>query len=279
MWNIINIIVLTFLFSCSTPNIKQKWGSFKSPTIGESKSIGSYSAGCLQGAKTLSLNPIGLIQMRPSRQKYYGHINLLSFLQQLGEKFYNSQRKYLLVGDLSQPRGGPTENGHASHQTGLDVDIWFDFVNKRSDLTYMDLEHKSALNYVVNNKLYNWSQDHEKLILLTVQDERVNRVFVSPPIKKYFCESGLEDKFLKKIRPWWGHKDHVHVRLNCPEKDAQCNPHEPIEDNGCIENLAWWYSDEPAKALTEMSGAKKEISLPIECDEIEKQKKFSGENS
>ena len=29
------------------------------------------------------------------------------------------------VGDMAQPRGGPLPFGHASHQTGLDVDIWF----------------------------------------------------------------------------------------------------------------------------------------------------------
>jgi len=27
--------------------------------------------------------------------------------------------------DLGQPRGGPTLSGHRSHQSGLDVDIWF----------------------------------------------------------------------------------------------------------------------------------------------------------
>ena len=30
----------------------------------------------------------------------------------------------LLVGDISQPRGGPMLTGHASHQLGLDADIW-----------------------------------------------------------------------------------------------------------------------------------------------------------
>src|ERR1700730_13809348 len=31
----------------------------------------------------------------------------------------------LLVGDMSQPRGGPLLSEHTSHQIGLDVDIWF----------------------------------------------------------------------------------------------------------------------------------------------------------
>ena len=29
-----------------------------------------------------------------------------------------------LVGDISQPRGGPMFTGHASHQIGLDADVW-----------------------------------------------------------------------------------------------------------------------------------------------------------
>jgi hypothetical protein len=32
--------------------------------------------------------------------------------------------KGLYIGDISQPRGGPMTSGHASHQIGLDADIW-----------------------------------------------------------------------------------------------------------------------------------------------------------
>ena len=31
---------------------------------------------------------------------------------------------------MGQPRGGPLPYGHASHQTGLDVDIWLDLSPK-----------------------------------------------------------------------------------------------------------------------------------------------------
>ena len=273
MWR---VIVLFTLVSCSSTNIKEKWGSFKSPTLGDTKSIGSYNAGCLDGAQTLPLNTLGLVQMRPARQKYYGHPTLLSFLENLGEKFYQKQKKFLLVGDLSQPRGGPTINGHASHQTGLDVDIWFDFVKKRRELSYMDLEHMPALKYIRNNKLYNWNKDHEQLILMSVMDQRVDRVFVSPPIKKYFCDKKLRPEYLKKIRPWWGHKDHVHVRLKCPKNEELCEPQAAIKSVDCEKNLDWWFGDGPSIALSEMKESKKEITLPKKCEEVKKFKRFNG---
>lgn len=276
MWSVINILFLLLLVSCSSQSIKEKWGSFRAPTLGPSESIGSYNAGCLSGAKTLSLHTKGLIQMRPSREKYYGHSRLLVFLKDLGENFYNNQNKLLLIGDLSQPRGGPTINGHASHQTGLDVDIWFDFVSKRSELTYMDLEHLPAAKYASANELKNWNKDHEQLLLLVVMDERVDRVFVTPPIKKFFCQTGLEEKYLKKIRPWWGHKDHVHVRLSCSSKDVSCHSQDEIESTDCGENLDWWFGDGPNKTLREVISKKKDIVLPKECSEVEKQVKFKG---
>src|SRR6516165_2279694 len=50
---------------------------------------------------------------------------LIYFLEGLGTKVANAGTwRGLLVGDISQPRGGPMITGHDSHQVGLDADIW-----------------------------------------------------------------------------------------------------------------------------------------------------------
>ena len=53
----------------------------------------------------------------------------------------------LLIGDMSQPRGGPMATGHASHQIGLDVDVWLD---PMPDHTLSDAERESigATSYI-----------------------------------------------------------------------------------------------------------------------------------
>ena len=51
----------------------------------------------------------------------------------------------------------------------------------------------------------------------------VARIFVHPAIKKALCEGASQDRsWLRKIRPWWGHHYHFHVRLKCPSGYAGC---------------------------------------------------------
>ena len=64
--------------------------------------------------------------MRLSRNRNWGHPELIALLERFaGEVKKNNEWPGLLVGDISQPRGGPMLTGHASHQVGLDADIWF----------------------------------------------------------------------------------------------------------------------------------------------------------
>ena len=64
--------------------------------------------------------------MRLSRNRNWGHPMLVELVKKLAieAKAYDGWPG-LLVGDLSQPRGGPMLTGHRSHQMGLDADIWF----------------------------------------------------------------------------------------------------------------------------------------------------------
>ena len=46
----------------------------------------------------------------------------------------------LSIGDLGQARGGPAPSGHVSHQSGLDVDIWFWLLGNGHTLSAMERE-------------------------------------------------------------------------------------------------------------------------------------------
>jgi len=101
------------------------FGSATSPAPLTSRAIGSYAKGCLAGGVALPINGPDWQVMRLSRNRNWGTPQLLDFL----ERFAHDARALdgwpgLLVGDMSQPRGGPMVSGHSSHQIGLDVDIW-----------------------------------------------------------------------------------------------------------------------------------------------------------
>lgn len=236
------------------------WSVITQPTTGISQSIGTYTSGCVSGAQALPLNGIGYQVMRVSRQRYFGHPNLLAFIEQLGRQTAAAKLGTLLIGDLGQARGGPMISGHRSHQSGLDVDIWFllsEQANQRS-LSTQEREAWSAPSIVdmqadvVDDR--QWSSAHAQILELAARHPDVDRIFVHPSIKQALCQTrtpGSGD-WLRKIRPWWKHDDHFHVRLKCPDHSSHCDRQEALPaGEGCDASLSWWFSAEaklPGKA-------------------------------
>ena len=102
------------------------FGEKKLPSAGKSMAIGYYPRGCLQGGVELPINGPTWQVMRLSRNRNWGHPSLVHFLEKFAPQAAKATGwKGILVGDMTQPRGGPTVSDHASHQIGLDVDIWF----------------------------------------------------------------------------------------------------------------------------------------------------------
>ena len=101
------------------------WAGFRTPTANPPRSIGGYSAGCIDGAVALPKVGDGFRVAKPERNRVFGHPLLVGLIRDLGEQLVALKASPLSVGDLGQPRGGPAPTGHASHQTGLDVDLWF----------------------------------------------------------------------------------------------------------------------------------------------------------
>src|SRR5690606_16147348 len=93
------------------------------PSSSAPEPIGSYARGCLAGGVRFADDGPGWQAMRLSRNRHWAHPSLIAYLQWLAGAVQADGWRGLLVGDLSQPRGGPMKGGHASHQTGLDADI------------------------------------------------------------------------------------------------------------------------------------------------------------
>ena len=248
------------------------WQKVKKPAPGLPQSIGDYSAGCIQGAQSLALDGEGYQVMHPSRRRYFGHPYLVRFIQDLGRAVHTKGLGVILVGDLSLPRGGRATGGHASHQSGLDVDLWY-WHPKRAELGPLSQDERertkaqSVLDSKTSTVKAKWSAYVIQMLRFTAEYPRVERVFVHPAIKRELCAQPFKQRaWMKKIRPWHGHDDHAHVRLACPEDSLECTRQAPVpEGDGCQE-LDWWFND--------TSSADREIALKAYVSKVLREPKL-----
>jgi penicillin-insensitive murein endopeptidase len=188
--------------------------------------------------------------MRLSRDRRWGTTELVDYIEALARSAAQDGWPGILVGDMGQARGGPMKSGHASHQTGLDVDIWLqpmpDYVlsaKERESLSAVSVLKKGTR--LVNTKLF--GEAERMLIYRAALLPGVARIFVAPGIKKSLCAITWRDRsFLEKIRPWYGHDDHIHVRLTCPAGASSCVDQDPVPPgDGCGADLDYWFTDAP----------------------------------
>lgn len=218
------------------------WAAIRMPAAGGAQSLGTPAAGCIAGAAVLPLDGEGYQVLRPQRNRFYAHPRTVDFIRDLGRQAAAGGFGPLLVGDLSQPRGGPMAFGHGSHQNGLDVDIWFRLPGGRwSD---EQLARPEPVSMVKGTRVNpdTWTDTHYRLLKLAASSPEVDRIFVNPPIKAEACRrAGGDRAWLAKLRPWWGHDEHFHVRLSCTPGDIGCVPQAPVPDgDGCGGELASW---------------------------------------
>ncbi|MBE1277745.1 penicillin-insensitive murein endopeptidase [Enterovibrio baiacu] len=247
------------------------WERAGVPASGQEQSIGSYANGCLQGGEAMPLVGEGYQVIRPSRNRYYGHPDMIAYLTELAGKTKGFGLDDLLIADISMPRGGNFTRGHSSHQTGLDADIWLSFAPER--LKKNIVEKPTAIS-MVDLKSYslrrdNWLEEHAVLFQVAASEPEVARIFVHPVIKETLCEMTWEDRtWLRKVRPWWGHHYHMHVRLRCPEGSASCvDQAAPPQGDGCGSELISWRpkpKNEQEKVVT--TKKKKRVKVkPEQC--------------
>jgi penicillin-insensitive murein DD-endopeptidase len=227
---------------------KQLFGAAAGPAPLAARAIGSYAKGCLAGAQPLAVDGPAWQAMRLSRNRNWGHPQLIKLVERLAVEAQDFDGwRGLLVGDISQPRGGPMLTGHASHQIGLDADIWFTPMPDRR-LTPREREELSATSMLTPDSLAVnsdvWTPAHVQIVKRAASYREVDRVFVHPAIKKALCETAGDDRrWLSKVRPIWGHYYHFHIRMDCPAGSATCETQAPVPgDDGCGKELTDWYA-------------------------------------
>ncbi len=212
--------------------------------------VGKYAKGCLAGAVQLPESGPTWQAVRLSRNRHWGHPEMISFIKRLSTQVASIPGwKGLYIGDISQPRGGPMTGSHQSHQLGLDADIWL-LPPKRLNLNRAEREAlssktvRSRSQRTVNG---NWTSAHMAVIKAAASDPAVDRIFITAPAKVWMCKNARGNrKWLQKVRPYWGHHYHFHVRLNCPKGSSECQKQRPTvrqlskNATGCDKDLNWW---------------------------------------
>lgn len=276
----------------ASPVARELFGNQKQPSPLAARAFGTYARGCLAGAKPLPIDGPAWQAMRLSRNRNWGHPILVSYLERLAaDAKQHDGWPGLLVGDMAQPMGGPMLTGHASHQIGLDADVWLSPMPANT-LTPDERETKSAVSMLaedgvsVDAKI--WTEDHAKLIKRAASYPGVARIFVHPAIKKAMCNwaGKTNEPWLSKVRPWWGHHYHFHIRLSCPAGAQGCvgQPAAPA-DNGCGKEVDSWLKRMKKPAADTDKVAKKPAKpkrpltladLPSDCAALVGQTKDAG---
>lgn len=231
---------------------KELFGGMALPAKAAPSPYGSYAKGCIAGAVAIPTDGPTWQAMRLSRNRRWGHPEMIALLERFSKDAVQlGWGSGILIGDISQPRGGPMLSGHASHQIGLDADIWFTPkpANPLSPRQREDMPFTSMLVpdkfLTVDKRL--WTNTHARLVVQAASYPQVERIFVNPAIKKKLCDTWTGDRaVLGKIRPIYGHDAHFHIRMRCPEGASGCKPQAAVPPgDGCDKSLAWWFTKEP----------------------------------
>lgn len=255
---------------------KELFGRATSPANLEPRVFGHYARGCLAGAHALPVDGDAWQVMRLSRNRNWAHPAFLRVLERIARKGRaDGVWPGLLVGDLAQPRGGPMLTGHASHQIGLDGDVWLTPMPART-LSRQEREEMSAINMLRQDRKDVdpgvWTDNHMAIIRIAAQQPEVERIFVNAGIKRALCRyRGANRAWLAKVRPMWGHNYHFHIRISCPAGETHCQPQSPPPSgDGCGSELDWWFTDavlnpKPPKTPPKPKPPMRMAELPQEC--------------
>jgi penicillin-insensitive murein endopeptidase len=255
---------------------KTLFGAQDLPSAVAAQSYGFYSKGCFAGGVGLPLDGPTWQVMRPSRNRNWGHPAMIALLEKFSRDAVADGWNGLLVGDISQPRGGPMTTGHASHQLGLDADIWFTpmpatpySLAGREKIGARSLLRRGTTHTLDESR---WDPVYARLLKRAASYREVERIFVNPAIKKKLCETLTGDRaWMNKIRPFWGHDEHFHIRIGCQPGSPDCKPQKGTgSGDGCGKQLSWWFTDEPWRPAKNPGAPKARdvmtmASLPKQC--------------
>ena len=237
------LIAMLALPASAQQAAKTFFGAAERASAQRAEPFGSYARGCAAGLVQLPETGPSWQAMRLSRNRNWGHPELVDLVQDLGRHMDRIGWGGIYVGDMSQPRGGPMTDGHRSHQIGLDADVWLypatDMtLSRRARENISAVSMQRAEGAYVNDR---WSRGQHELVKRAAQDPRTARIFIFAGAKVQMCADETGDRsWLRKVRPWWGHHYHMHVRISCPRGARNCeNQAAPPPGDGCAEARQW----------------------------------------
>ncbi len=245
------------------------WAALPRPTPGPPRAIGGTALGCLAGAVALPPEGPGWQAIRTSRNRHWGHPAAIDLVANVSGRARAAGLPDLWIGDIAQPRGGPMPWGHASHQAGIDVDIWLDLRPKprvpaaqREELSIPSL----VLSDESNVDPARWTPRHAALIRIAAEAPGVDRLLVNHAIKRRLCADHRGEAWMRRVRPWRGHDSHMHVRLRCPEDSPECRDiAPPPPGDGCDASLDWWLTPEARRPSSAPARPAAPPRLPQAC--------------
>ena len=259
-WLAMGLAAALAAFDAGTPASAQElakdlFGARKLPAAAPPQSFGFYSKGCFAGGVAIPLDGPAWQVMRPSRNRRWGHPAMIATIEKLARDAAADGWPGLLIGDISQPRGGPMFSGDSSPQLGLDAASWLAPMparrfNERQRETVSATLMVDEKTHLVIDSL--WTGAHTRLLKRAASYPQVERILVNPGIKKKLCDTVTGDRsWLSKMRPFRGHDYHFHMRIGCQPGSPGCKEQEATPaDEGCGKSLAWWFTDEPWRPAT-----------------------------
>ena len=224
---------------------RKLFGAKKKAADMPAQSYGWYAKGCLAGGERLAPTGPAWQAMRLSRNRNWAHPEMVGLIRKLAR----DSKKYdgwngLMVGDLTQPRGGPMLSGHASHQVGLDADIWLrEMPDKVLPIkTRESFQPISMLKNSLSVDPKKFTKRHMALIRRAASFPQVQRIGVNHAIKRAMCHMLAKNDraWLSKIRAWRGHHYHMHIRIKCPAGSISCRSQKaPGTGDGCAYLEKW----------------------------------------
>jgi len=214
----------------------------------------------------------GYETIRLSRSAYWGAPPTIAALQTLAVQAHAAGLGDIYMGDVNLPRGGPMPGGHVSHQMGIDADVYLD-TSPKPPLTPAQREVIDPVSMVRPDGRAvdpaHFGAGTITLIRLAANLPNVERIFVNPAIKQALCEQVTGDRtWLHRIRPWYGHASHMHIRWTCPADQPECThvmAAIPAGD-GCDASLRWWFEQLNAPpAPAKPAVPHKPPALPAAC--------------
>ena len=201
--------------------------SFAQPASGAAapRIVSGPGGGCIAGAVELPADGPGYQTVRASRSWFWGYPDTVAALKTLALRAQAAGLPMLYMNDISRPHGGPIAGLHASHQVGLDADVWLD-VSPKPALTPAARDAVEVASLVADDGRdvdpRRWEAGHVTLLRLAAGLPGIDRILVNPAIKQQLCRTPMADRaWLRLIRPWYGHAAHMHLHFHCPTGPAR----------------------------------------------------------